>query len=65
MQTILQALREVLGNADFYKQMQQSGGSYSNYTWDYGAMIEYMVGALLLLIVVSSVFKFLLYLVKR
>lgn len=52
LQTIIEALRDVLGNADFYI----TSGSYSG-SWDYGAMIEYMVGATVLLIVVSSIFK--------
>lgn len=56
MQTILQALRDILGQADFYRQLYPSG----NYTWDYAAMIEYMVGALVLLVVISSVFRFLI-----
>ena len=59
MQTVLEALRTVLGEADFFKVMYGN-----NYTWDYGAMIEYFVGALILLITVSSVFKFLLRLTK-
>lgn len=59
MQTVLDALRTVLGEADFFKVLY--GNSYS---WDYGAMIEYFVGALILLITVSSVFKFLFRLTK-
>ncbi len=59
MQTVLESLRSVLGTADFYIE----NGNYSG-TWDYGAMIEYIVAALLLLIVVSSVFKFIFKLVK-
>ena len=59
MQTVLDALRTVLGEADFYKVLYGN-----NYSWDYGAMIEYFVGALILLITVSSVFKFLLRLTK-
>lgn len=59
MQTILSALRSILGEADFYI----TNGSYSN-SWDYGAMIEYLVGALILMIVISSVFRFLMLLVK-
>ena len=55
MDTIIDALREVLGTPDFYKQM--GSGSYNNYTWDYGAMLEYFVAAIILMIVVSSVFK--------
>lgn len=59
MQTVLDALRNVLGEADFYKVLYGN-----NPTWDYAAMIEYFVGALILLITVSSVFKFLLRLTK-
>lgn len=59
MTDILTALRQILGNPDFYIE----NGNYSG-SWDYGAMIEYFVGALILCIVVSSVFKFLYKLVK-
>lgn len=60
MQTILEALRSILGEPDFYRQLTSS----SNYSWDYGAMIEYFVGAMILMIVISSVFKFVMKLVK-
>lgn len=55
MTTILESLREIIGSADFYIE----NGSYSG-SWDYGAMIEYMIAGLLLCIVVASVFKFLI-----
>lgn len=55
METVLEALRSILGEPDFYKRLTDN----SNYTWDYAAMIEYLVGALLLLVVVSSVFRLL------
>ncbi len=54
MQDLLTALRSVLGAPDFYIE----NGNYSG-SWDYGAMIEYMVGAVILVIVVAGVFKFL------
>lgn len=54
MQTLINALRQVVGSADFY----QTSGSYGG-TWDYGAMIEYMVASLLLLVVVASIFRLL------
>ena len=60
MTSILEALRVVLGEPDFYKVLYGN-----NPTWDYAAMIEYFVGALILCIVVSSVFRFLMCLVKR
>ena len=55
LQTVIEALRRVLGVPDFYKNI----GGYNNPTWDYGAMLEYFVAALVLLIVISSVFRFL------
>lgn len=55
MTNILTALRQILGEADFYIENGNYAGSL-----DYGAMIEYFVGALILCIVVSSVFRFLL-----
>lgn len=54
MNTLIQQLREILGVPEFYVKL----GNQTNYTWDYGAMIEYMIAGILLCIVVSSVFKF-------
>lgn len=59
MQTIIEAVREVLGTPNFYFD----DSAYNS--WDYGSMIEYIVCALVLLIVISSVFKLLLNLSKR
>lgn len=55
MQSLLEAVREIIGEADFYIQ----NGNYSG-TWDYGAMTEYLVCALLLLVTVASIFKLLI-----
>lgn len=60
MQSVLEAIREILGEADFYI----SNGNYSG-SWDYGAMIEYFVAAVVLCIVIASVFRFLGKLVSR
>lgn len=54
MTTLLEALRSIIGAADFYI----TNGNYSG-SWDYGAMIEYMACVLILCIVISSVFRFL------
>ncbi len=56
MSTLLDALRQILGTADFYKVMGNS--SYNNYTWDYGAMLEYAIAGTLLIVVVSYIFRF-------
>lgn len=60
MQTILQSLRQILGTPDFY----ETSSGYSG-NWNYDLMIEYFVGAVILCIVISSVFKFLMKLVSR
>ncbi len=55
MQTIIEALRSILGEADFYKVLE--GSSYNNPSWDYSAMIEYMFAGTVLCIVISWVFR--------
>lgn len=52
MTTIIEALRTIVGQPNFYIE----SGSYSG-SWDYGAMLEYFVACAILLIVISSVFK--------
>ena len=49
MQTLIEALREIVGTPDFYIQ----GTDPVNY----GAMFEYFGALVLVLVVVSSVFK--------
>lgn len=53
MNTVIDAMREILGVPEFYVQL----GTSTNYSWDYGAMLEYAIAGMLLLIVVGSVFK--------
>lgn len=60
MDTIIESLRDILGEPDFYKVL-----SGNNNTWDYGSMIEYFVGAVVLCLVISSVFRLLGKLVDR
>lgn len=60
MEYLVDKIRDILGTPEFYKQL----GIGSNYTWDYGAMLEYAISGILLCIVVSSVFKFLRALMK-
>ena len=55
MQTVIDALREIIGIPDFYTRLENQ----QNYTWDYGAMIEYAIAGILVIVVVSSVFKIL------
>lgn len=55
MQTLMQTLREILGTPDFYVKLEGS----NNYSWDYGAMLEYGACIILIGITVVSIFKFL------
>lgn len=58
MKTLLESLRAIIGNADFY-----ISGNYGS--WDYGAMCEYFVCAVILVVVIASVFRLLGKLVSR
>lgn len=60
MQNLLSALRSVLGTPDFYVQ----NGNYSG-NWNYDLMLEYLVGAIILCVVITSVFRFLGKLVSK
>lgn len=60
MQTLLDAMRSVVGAADFYI----TNGNFSG-SWDYGAMCEYFAAVIVLIVVISSVFRFLGKLVDR
>lgn len=55
MQSLLEGIRTILGNPDFYLETGQV---------DYGAVYEYVICGVVLCVVVASVFKFLLNLVK-
>ena len=50
MKTLIEALREIIGIPEFYKQLNGYNGSY---TWDYGAMLEYAVCAIVLCVFTS------------
>lgn len=54
MQSLIESLRTVLGEPQFYV----------NGTWDYGLLTEYLIAGILLCLVVSGVFKFIRLLVK-
>ena len=60
MNSLIDALRDFVGTPDFYVKL----ANQTNYTWDYGAMIEYFFACLILCICIASVFKFILNFVK-
>lgn len=63
MDTLINAIREVLGTPTFWTEFE-TNNSYSSWNWNYGAMLEYMIAGILLCVVVSSVFKFIRCLLK-
>lgn len=60
MNTLIDTLRNIIGTPDFYVRLENQ----NNYTWDYGAMLEYMIAGIIVCVVISSVFKFLRCLLK-
>lgn len=54
MDSIIESLRDVLGEPDFYRVL-----SGNNPTWDYALMFEYFFAGVLLCIVVSAIFRIL------
>lgn len=57
METIISVLRSMLGEPDFYQQLHPNS---TQFTWNYGEMFEYMIGASLLVLCVCFVFRLLL-----
>ena len=57
-ETLLNAVRHILGTPNFYHQIG------TGYQWDYGAMLEYAICGIILIVVVGSIFKFVRTLVK-
>lgn len=53
MDTLIEYVRDVLGTPDFYIE----GTSSFSGSWDYGAMLEYAICGMLLLVTVISVFR--------
>lgn len=60
MDTLINTVREILGTPEFYVRL----GSQSNYSWDYGAMLEYSICGIILCVTIVSAFKFLRALMK-
>lgn len=54
MQTLIEYLREIIGTPNFYID----NGNYSS-TWNYGAMLEYIICGVIICIIISGVFKLL------
>lgn len=61
METLINTVREILGTPDFYVRL----GTSTNYSWDYGAMLEYSICGIILCVVIVSVFKFIRALMKQ
>lgn len=53
MDTIIEYLRDVLGTPNFYVRL----AGQTNYTWDYGAIIEYIIAGTILCISIAAVLK--------
>ena len=60
MSTLIEGLRQIIGIPDFYITSGELAGTYN-----YALMCEYFVAAIVLCIVVSSVFRLLCRMVTR
>lgn len=61
MNTVIEAIREVLGEADFYRVLEAGRTP----TWDYSAMFEYMFAGVLLVMTVAFALRLILKAVER
>jgi len=54
MQTLMEVLREIIGEPEFYVKL----GTSTNYSWDYGAMLEYGACVIIICVIIICVFKY-------
>jgi hypothetical protein len=59
MTSLINYLRELIGSTDSFWHSFENGNSYNNWNWDYGLLFEYFIAGVLVVVVISNVFKFL------
>lgn len=59
MTSLINYLRELIGSTDSFWHSFESTNSYNNWNWDYGLLFEYFIAGVLVVVVISNVFKFL------
>ena len=59
MTSLINYLRELIGSPDSFWHSFENGNSYNNWNWDYGLLFEYFIAGVLVVVVISNVFKFL------
>lgn len=59
MNSLINYLRELIGTTDSFWHSFENGNSYNNWNWDYGLLFEYFIAGVLVVVVISNVFKFL------
>lgn len=59
MNSLINYLRELIGSTDSFWHSFENGNSYNNWNWDYGLLFEYFIAGVLVVVVISNVFKFL------
>lgn len=64
MTSLINYIRDLIGNTSGFWHTFESGNSYNNWNWDYGLMFEYFIVGVIVVIVISNVFKFLRALIK-
>lgn len=59
MTDLISYLRELIGSTDGFWHTFESNNSYTNWNWDYGLLFEYFVAGVIVVVVISNVFRFL------
>ena len=59
MTDLISYLRELIGSTDGFWHTFNSNNNYTNWNWDYGMLFEYFVAGVIVVVVISNVFRFL------
>ena len=59
MTSLINYLRELIGSTNGFWHTFLNNNTNSQYNWDYGMLFEYFIAGVIVVIVISNVFKFL------
>lgn len=57
MQSLISYIRELLGSTSGFWHTFQNNNTNTSYNWDYGLLFEYFVAGVIVVVVISNVFK--------
>ena len=59
MLTVIEYLRNLIGDTSGFWHQFQTNNSYNTYAWDFGYLFEYFIAGVIVCLVIVQVFKFL------